>query len=55
MSDWKTTLVERATSTPAFAFYIVLLSAVAGALDLGILHTVNTEFIRLATALKGCG
>lgn len=55
MSDWKTTLVERTTSNAAFAFYIVLLSAVAGAMDLGILHTVNSEFIRLATALKGCG
>lgn len=54
MSEWKATLIERLFSKEAILFYVVLLSAGASALDLGILHTVNTEFIRLIAAFKGC-
>ena len=53
--NWRAILVDRLTTKVAFVFYIVVASAAFNALDLGILHTVNTEIIRLVAAARGCG
>lgn len=51
--DWKTTLVDKLTSPWAFAFYVILLGAVARKMDVGIFGTISDEFVKIIHALKG--